>query len=75
MCDVSKHYKLTHKGRLTPGTFTLTGEIGGAEIGVLEVGGGDKWLMTTEGNREIDVIWLAERVMQKWRELFVKHGL
>lgn len=75
LCDVSKHYKLTNRGRVTPETFTLTGEVCGAEIGVLEIGAGDKWVMTTAGNREIDVIWLADRVMQKWRELFAQQGL
>lgn len=74
LCNVAKHYEL-NRGRVSPSTFTLTGEICGAEIGVLDVGAGDKWVMTTAQNQEIDVIWLADRVMQKWRELFAKNGL
>lgn len=71
-CDKAKHHTLT--GRPNPTTWTWTGEIGGAPIGMLAVGAGDKRIMFS-GSREIDVDWLADRVMLKWRGFFTIHGL
>jgi len=72
LCDKAKHHTLTK--RENPMTWTLTGEIGGASICELEIGAGDKRMMYS-GTRSIDVDWLADRVMLKWRDFFNQHGL
>lgn len=72
LCDKAKHHTLTK--RPDPTTWTWSGEIGGAPIGVLAIGEGDKRVMFS-GTRDIDVDWLADRVMLKWRDFFALHGL
>ncbi len=76
LCDKAKHHTLDRNldKRPDPRTWTWTGEIGGAPIGDLEVGAGDRRVMFS-GSRTVDVDWLAERVMQKWREFFSEHKL
>lgn len=74
LCDKAKHHTLTKRPNPTTWTWTWSGEIGGAPAGVLEVGAGDKRLMFS-GSRDIDVDWLADRVMQKWRDFFALHSL
>jgi hypothetical protein len=72
LCDKGKH--LTLSKRFDPTTHVYSGCIGGAPIGVLPIGGGDKWMLSS-GNREVDVEWLAERVLAKWDVFFSTHGL
>lgn len=72
LCDKAKHHTLTK--RPNPTTWTYTGEIGGTPLGVIEVGAGDKRMMFS-GSRDIDVDWLADRVMRKWRDFFALHDL
>jgi len=74
LCDKAKHHTLTGDGRVNPTTWTWTGEIGGAPVGALEIAAGDKRVMFI-GPREIDVDWLADRVMVKWRDFFALHDL
>ena len=72
LCDKGKHFSLTK--RPDPKTHIWSGCIGGAPIGVLPVGGGDKWVLFT-GSREVDVALLAQRVLTKWEAFFEIHGL
>jgi hypothetical protein len=72
LCDKGKH--LTLSKRADPTTDVWSGCIGGAPIGALEIGGGDKWMLFT-GDRQVDVEWLAERVLAKWEEFFATHNL
>lgn len=72
LCDKGKHLTLSH--RPDPTTHVWSGCIGGAPIGVLPIGGGDKWVLFTD-DREVDVEWLAERVLIKWETFFSTHGL
>ena len=72
MCDKAKHLTLTK--RSDPVTHIFSGDIGGAEIGELELGGNDKWVLLT-GDREVDVERLTEKVLQKWQTFFQKHDL
>lgn len=76
LCDKAKHHTLTRQldKRPDPTTWTWSGAVGGAPIGELEVGAGDKRVMFS-GSRTVDVDWLADRVMQKWREFFSAHKL
>jgi hypothetical protein len=50
------------------------GTLGGAPLGELPLGGGDKWVLSS-GDRKIDVEWLAERIVTKWRVFLDQHGL
>ena len=72
LCDKGKHLTLTK--RADPTTHVWSGCVGGAPVGVLPVNGGDKWVLFT-GDREVDVEWLAERVLKKWESFFSTHGL
>ena len=72
LCDKGKHLTLTK--RADPTTHVWSGCFGGAPFGVLPFGGGDKWVLFT-GDREVDVEWLAERILAKWDEFFSTHGL
>lgn len=67
LCDQGKHLILTK--RENPTTSIWSGCIGGAPIGALPIGGGDKWVLLSEG-REVDVQILAERVLNKWDKFF-----
>ncbi|NOT20633.1 MAG: hypothetical protein HOP24_10265 [Sideroxydans sp.] len=72
LCDKGKHLTLTK--RSDPITHVWSGCFGGAPFGVLPFGGGDKWVLFT-GDREVDIKWLAERVLTKWELFFATHGL
>lgn len=72
LCDKGKHLTLTK--RADPTTHIWSGCLGGAPLGVLPLGGGDKWVLLT-GVREVDVEWLAQRVLDKWEGFFANHGL
>lgn len=72
LCDKGKHLVLTK--RSDPTTHVWSGYVGGAPIGMLPIGGGGKWVLFT-GDREVDVEWLAERVLTKWGAFFAAHGL
>lgn len=72
LCDKGKHLTLTK--RTDPSTGIWSGCIGGAPIGELPIGGEDQWVLFS-GDREIDVEWLADRVLAKWEAFFSTHGL
>jgi hypothetical protein len=72
LCDQGKHLILTR--RENPATSIWSGCIGGAPIGALPIGGGDKWVLLSEG-REVDVQDLAQRVLDKWNNFFDIHHL
>jgi hypothetical protein len=74
LCDKGKHMRLTKPGRHDPQTVIWNGCFGGAPFGVLPFGGGDKWVVFV-GNKQFDVEWLAQRVLEKWEAFFVQHGL
>ena len=52
LCDKAKHHTLST--RPNPTTWTWSGEIGGAPVGELEIGSGDKRVMFS-GSRLIEV--------------------
>ena len=72
LCNTGKHLTLTN--RADPTTHVWSGCLGGAPMGVLPIGGGDKWVLFA-ADREVDVEWLAERVLTKWESFFSTHGL
>jgi hypothetical protein len=72
LCDKGKHLRLTQRG--DPTTVMWDGTLGGAPLGELPLGGGDKWVLSS-GDRKIDVEWLAERIVTKWRVFLDQHGL
>ncbi len=74
MCDKGKHRKLTRRKYPDPLTTMWDGSINGAPINAIEINGDDKWVLIN-GDREIDVKWLAERVLAKWEKFFSTHGL
>jgi hypothetical protein len=63
LCNKGKHLQLTR--RPDPSTVIWDSTIGGAPIGALPIGGGERWMLFS-GMRQIDVGLLAERVVAKW---------
>lgn len=51
-----------------------SGTLRGAPLGALPLRGGDKWMLLS-GDREVDVEWLAERVVEKWRKFIDQHAI
>ena len=72
LCDKGKHLRLTHRD--DPTTVMWDGTIGGAPLNELPIGSGDKWVLFS-ADREIDVLWLAERVITKWSTFLDQQGL
>ena len=72
LCDKGKHLRLTKRN--DPTTVIWDGTLGGAPLNELPLGGGDKWVLFS-GDRHIDVEWLAQRVIEKWRGFLVQQGL
>lgn len=72
LCDKGKHLRLTK--RSDPTTVIWNGTLRGAPLRALPLCGGDKWVLFS-GDREIDVEWLAERVIEKWRTFLAQHAL
>ncbi len=72
LCDKGKHLRLTK--RTDPKTHRYSGSLNGASLNTLPINGGDKWVLLT-GNREVEVEWLAERVINKWRGFLDHNGL
>ena len=72
LCDKGKHMRLTT--RTDPQTVIWSGCLGGAPLGVLPLGGGDKWVVFVE-DKQFDVEWLAQRVLDKWVTFFEQNGL
>jgi hypothetical protein len=52
----------------------MNSHIGTGHVGEMMVGAGDTWLLDSSG-RTVDVEHLAERVMGKWENFFIAHGL
>jgi len=74
LCDKGKHLKLTRRKYADPLTTIWDGSINGAPINTIELNGNDKWVLISV-DREVDVKWLAERVLDKWEKFFSTHGL
>lgn len=72
LCDKGKHLRLTNRD--DPTTVMWDGTIGGAPLNELPLGGGGKWVLFSV-DREIDVLWLAERVVTKWSTFLDQQGL
>lgn len=72
LCDKGKHLSLSK--RPDPKTHVWSSGLGGAPLGVLPLSGGDKWTLFT-GDRDVDVEWLAKRVLSKWDAFFSANGL
>lgn len=72
LCDKGKHLKLTQ--RTDPSVDIWEGTLGGAPVGAIAIGGDDAWMLFS-GSREVDIKWLAERVLKKWEHFFVTNGL
>lgn len=72
LCNKGKHFVL--KGGEDPSTHIWSSLVGGAPLGVMPLGGDDRWMLFFDG-REVDVKWLAERVLEKWDCFFEKNGL
>lgn len=72
LCDKGKHLRLTQ--RADPSVGIWEGTLGGAPLGAVVMGGDDAWMLFS-GNREVDIKWLAERVLSKWEQFFAANGL
>jgi hypothetical protein len=72
LCDKGKHLRLTK--RTDPETHIYSGSMNGAPLNTLSINAGSKWVLFT-GSREVEVEWLAERVVVKWRGFLTQHGL
>jgi hypothetical protein len=72
LCDKGKHLTLTK--RPDPATHIWSGAINGAPFNTLPFNGGDQWLLRA-GQRDVEVQWLARRVLAKWESFFSEHAL
>lgn len=72
LCDKGKHMRLTK--RTDPQTVIWSGCLGGAPLGALPLRGGDKWVVFVD-DKQFDVEWLAQRVLDKWVTFFEQNGL
>lgn len=72
LCDKGKHLRLTK--RTDPRTHIYSGSVNGAPVNTLPVNGSDKWVLFTD-NREVEVEWLAKRVINKWRGFLDQNNL
>lgn len=74
LCDKGKHLELTKEGRTDPMTQIMRGTINGAPLNTMSINAGKKWIMHLD-NRVVDVKLLANRVLAKWNDFFLKHNL
>jgi len=74
LCDKGKHLKLDNKNFPNHLTTIWDGSINGAPINAIAINGNAKWVLINR-DREVDVKWLAERVLAKWEKFFSTHGL
>lgn len=72
LCDKGKHLQLTK--RTDPKTHVYSGSIGGAPLNTIGINAGDKWVLLTD-SREVEIEWLAQRVIDKWRNFLNQNGL
>lgn len=72
LCDKAKHLRLTK--RSDPVTHQWSGAIGGAPIGVLPIGADGEWEFWS-GDRTVEILPLAARVLNMWERFFDQHGL
>lgn len=72
LCNKGKHLKLKEPTDHIPTIWD--GSINGAPINAIEINGNAKWVLIN-GDREVDVKWLAERVLAKWEKFFSTYGL
>lgn len=72
LCDKGKHLTLTK--RANPRTGIWRGCFNGAPLNTLSLNGGSKWILHT-GDRDVDVVQLADRVLSKWEAFFSTNGL
>ncbi len=76
MCDKGKHLRLTHKHRTDPSTAHMTrGPLNTVPLNTLPLNDyRDVWIPQS-GNRTLDVVALADRVLNKWEQFFSANGL
>lgn len=72
LCKKGKHLKLKKTTNHMPTIWN--GALNGAPLNAIEINGNDKWVLIN-GDREVDIRWLAERVLAKWEKFFSTHGL
>lgn len=73
LCNKGKHVILD-RDRPDPSTRITRNSIGGGMVGEMMVGAEDMWFLET-GGRKVDVMRLAERILQKWEAFFATHSL
>jgi hypothetical protein len=74
LCDKGKHLRLNNKNFPNHLTTIWDGSINGAPVNAIDINGNSKWVLIN-GDREVDVKWLAERVLAKWEKFFSEHSL
>ena len=73
LCNKGKHLALS-RGRPDPRTQIMRGFINGAPLNTMSINAGKKWIMHLD-NRIVDIELLANRVLVKWDDFFLKHNL
>lgn len=72
LCDKGKHLRLTR--RSDPDTDMVDGCFSGATFGELAFSEGEEWTLVYD-DRAVEVRSLAERVINKWKSFFARHGI
>lgn len=72
ICNKGKHFSLT--SRADPAALILDSALGSTPLNALPLGGNEEWVLISSG-REIDVEWLASRVLRKWKDFFQTYGI
>jgi hypothetical protein len=72
LCDKGKHLRLTK--RPDPTTDIADGCFSGAAFSELAFDEGEEWKLLYD-DRAVEVRWLADSVIRKWKHFFEKHGL
>ena len=73
LCNKGKHMTL-ERNRPDPSTRIMSSQIGAGYIGEMVVGSGDTWLLVS-GDRKVDIVELADRVLHKLESFFSKHSI
>ena len=72
ICNTGKHLILTRHENLR--TDIRSSMLGKARLGALILGSPDRWFLYL-GDREINIEYLAKKVLTKWEDFFVARGI
>lgn len=84
VCNKGKHFKLEHANKdkqektpkPNPDAIIWSGAIGGAPLNAMAINDSDKWILVfAEDSRQIDIKYLAERILEKLNKFFKENKI